>query len=135
MSDKIHLSHINPPVIHAPSGYTHIVVAQPGRLAYISGQVALDHDGKLVGEGDIVVQARQVFENLRAALATLGADFGSLIKLNFYAVDASRIQEIRDVRNEFLGTNAPPASTFVIVKSLVRPELLIEIEAVALLPD
>jgi enamine deaminase RidA (YjgF/YER057c/UK114 family) len=129
------LSHINPPEIHPPFGYTHVVEVQPGRIAYISGQVAIDPAGNIVGEGDIVAQARQVFENLKLVLADLGADFGSVIKFNFYAVDASRNQAIRDVRNEYLGTNPPPASTFVIVKGLVRPELMIEIEAVAALPD
>lgn len=128
------LRHINPQSIHPPVGYTHIVEAQPGRLAYISGQVSFDHEGKLVGEDDIVAQARQVFENLKAALAALGTDFSSVIKLNYFAVDASRLAEIRELRDEYLAGSPHPASTFVIVKGLVRPELLIEIEAVALLP-
>jgi enamine deaminase RidA (YjgF/YER057c/UK114 family) len=118
--------------MHPPTGYTHIVVVQPGRIAYISGQVALNPAGELVGEGDIVAQTRQVFENIAAALKSLGADFGSVVKLNYYAVDVSRLAEIREVRSQYL-TADPPASTFVVVKGLVRPELLIEVEAVVAL--
>ena len=128
------LKHINPEGVHPPTGYTHIVEVQPGRIAYISGQVAINPVGEFVGEGDIVVQARQVFENIKAALAALGTDFSSVIKLNYYAVDVSRLAEIREVRNEYLPKDSPPASTFVVVKALVRRELLIEIEAVVALP-
>jgi enamine deaminase RidA (YjgF/YER057c/UK114 family) len=128
------LKHANPDGIHSPTGYTHVVEVQPGRVAYISGQVAFNQAGQLVGEGDIVAQTRQVFENIKGALAAIGADFSAVIKLNYYAVDVSRLAEIREVRNEYL-TNPPPASTFVVVKGLVRPELLIEIEAVVALPS
>jgi enamine deaminase RidA (YjgF/YER057c/UK114 family) len=127
------LKRINPTNIHPPAGYTHVVEVQPGRMAYISGQVAVDAAGKIVGEGDIVAQARQVMENLKSALAELGADFTNVIKINYYAVDVSRLAEIRAVRDEYL--TEPPASTFVVVKALVLPELLIEIEAVVALPD
>ena len=131
MGDR--LRHINPADLNRPTGYTQIVEVQPGRVAYISGQIAEDEAGQVVGDDDIVVQTRQVFENLTSALAALGADFGSVIKLNYYAVDVSRMAEIRAVRDEYI--QAPPASTFVVVKGLVRPELLIEIEAVVALPD
>jgi enamine deaminase RidA (YjgF/YER057c/UK114 family) len=119
--------------MHPPTGYTHVVEVQPGRIAYISGQVAFNSAGELVGSGDIVAQTRQVFENLKSALAGLNATFADVIKLNYYAVDASRLAEIRDVRNQYI--SAPPASTFVVAKGLVRPELLIEIEAVVALPS
>ncbi len=129
MTDR--LKHTNPEGIHPPTGYTHVVEVQSGRLAYISGQVAYNKGGELVGEGDIVAQTRQVFQNIKTTLDALGTDFGSVIKLNYYAVDVSRLAEIREVRNEFLTT--PPASTFVVVKGLVRPELLIEVEAIVAL--
>jgi len=127
------LRYINPETMHPPVGYTHIVEVQPGRIAYISGQVAINPAGELVGEGDIVAQARQVFQNLKSALAALGADFEDVIKINYYAVDATRLAEIRQVRSEFL-KGPSPASTFVMVKGLVLPTLLIEIEAVVALP-
>ena len=129
------LLRLNPAGMHQPVGYTHVVQAQPGRLAYVSGQVSIDPAGNIVHAGDIVSQTRQVFENLKAALAALNTGFDSVIKLNYYAVDGSRLAEIRAVRDEFLAGSEPPASTFVIVKALVRPELLIEVEAVALLPN
>jgi enamine deaminase RidA (YjgF/YER057c/UK114 family) len=125
------LTYTNPEGMHPPVGYTHVVEVQPGPVAYISGQVALNKAGELVGEGDIVAQTRQVFENIRSALTAIGTNFGAVIKLSYYAVDVSRIAEIREVRNEYL--SEPPASTFVVVKGLVRPDLLIEIEAVVAL--
>jgi enamine deaminase RidA (YjgF/YER057c/UK114 family) len=127
------LRYVNPEALHQPIGYTHIVEVQAGRIAYISGQVAFSKAGKLVGEDDIVMQTRQVFENLKDALEALNASFADLIKLNYYAVDASRLAEIREVRNQYVAR--PPASTFVVVKGLARPEFLIEIEAVVALPS
>ena len=127
-------SRTNPETIHPPTGYTHIVEVQPGRVAYISGQVAFNQAGELVAEGSIVAQTRQGFENIKTALAAVGADFSHVIKLNYYAVDVSRLAEIRAVRNDYLAA-PPPASTFVVVKGLVIPELLIEIEAVVALPS
>jgi enamine deaminase RidA (YjgF/YER057c/UK114 family) len=124
---------INPDELAPPTGYTHVVTVK-GRLAFISGQVAYDKAGKLVGDGDVAAQTRQVFENLKAALAELGVDFKSVVKVNYYAIDETGLQEIRKVRSEYLG-DKPPASTFVFVKGLVRPELLIEVEAIVALPD
>jgi enamine deaminase RidA (YjgF/YER057c/UK114 family) len=132
MNEAERLKYINPEGLHPPTGYTHVVEVQPGRVAYISGQVAFNNNGELVGDGDIVAQTRQVFENLKSALTELGTDFSAVIKLNYYAVDVSRLAEIREVRSEYLTT--APASTFVVVKGLVRPELLIEIDAVVALP-
>jgi enamine deaminase RidA (YjgF/YER057c/UK114 family) len=131
MTDR--LRYINPEALHPPTGYTHIVEVQPGRVAYISGQVAFNKAGELVGEADIVVQARQVFENLKDALEALNATFADVIKFTYYAVDASRLAGIREVRNQYVST--PPASTFVVVGGLARPEFLIEIEAVVALPS
>jgi enamine deaminase RidA (YjgF/YER057c/UK114 family) len=73
MTDR--LRYVNPEALHQPIGYTHVVEVQPGRIAYISGQVAFSKAGELVGEGDIVTQTRQVFENLKDALAALNASF------------------------------------------------------------
>jgi enamine deaminase RidA (YjgF/YER057c/UK114 family) len=131
MTDR--LRHVNPGALQSPAGYTHVVEVQPGRLAYISGQVAFNKAGELIGEGDIVAQTRQVFENVKGALAALDATFADVIKLNYYAVDASRLADIREVRNQYVST--PPASTFVVVNGLAQPEFLIEIEAVVALPS
>jgi enamine deaminase RidA (YjgF/YER057c/UK114 family) len=124
----------NPDTIHAPFGYTHVVEVLAGRPVYISGQVAMDSAGNLVGPGDVPAQARQVFENLRAALAAVGATFDDVVKLNYYLVDASELPAVRAVRNEYVDVDHPPASTAVEVRRLFHDDYLIEVEAVAILP-
>ena len=124
----------NPPTLSAPTGYTHIVeVTGPNKTIYISGQIAYDKDGKLVGAGDMQAQAEQVFKNLEAALTAAGAKFSDVVKMNSYITDMSRIQAVRDVRARYF-KDSVPASTFVQVAGLVRPDLLLEIEVVAVLP-
>jgi len=126
---------INPEGVAKPAGYTHVVkVSAPGRLIFMSGQVALDGEGNVVGKGDVERQLRQVYANLRAALASAGATFDDVIKLNTYMVDiAGGIDAYRKVRSEFLGGAKPPASTLVEVRRLASAEFLVEIEAVAAL--
>jgi enamine deaminase RidA (YjgF/YER057c/UK114 family) len=124
---------INPETIHRPTGYTHVVQVTAGRPAYIAGQVAFDQTGALVGPGDIRAQAGQVFENLRAALASVGAGFEQVVKLNLYLVDISQLPAVREVRDQYVNTARPPASTAVEVRRLVLDDLLIEVEAVAIL--
>ena len=140
------LTHIPAPEGVAPGrGYTH-VVAGTGRFVAISGQVAFDEHGAVVGVGDPAAQARQVFENLRRCLAAAGATFDDVIKLTYFVTDVAHMPSIRTVRDEFLGTGTgtatgtgtgagtgtPPASTAVQVAALVFPDLLLEIEALAL---
>jgi enamine deaminase RidA (YjgF/YER057c/UK114 family) len=118
-------------------GYAHAVTAS-GRLAFIAGQVAVDGEGRLVGEGDLAAQTRQVLTNLRNVLATLGADWADVARLTWYVLDASQVQTIRDIRDEFLqpalGGRPNPASTLLQVAGLARPELLVEVDAVVALP-
>lgn len=125
---------LNPDGVHKPVGYSHVAEVVSGRLIYVAGQVAVDPSGKIVGEGDIAAQTRQVFENLKANLAAVNADFGALIKLTYFALDPAGIPAIRQIRDEYVDTQSPPTSTLVIVKGLARPEFLVEIEAVAVLP-
>jgi enamine deaminase RidA (YjgF/YER057c/UK114 family) len=132
---KVNARFINPPTLSKPRGYTHVVEVQSGRPVYIAGQVALDKDGNLVGKDDFKAQCVQVFENLKAALASVGADFSQVVKLNNYATDASQLQVFRDVRDQYVNVAEPPASTFVQVTKLAREEWLIEVEAIALLPQ
>ena len=132
MTTQGRLTHIPAPEGVAPGrGYTH-VVSGSGRLAAISGQVAFDESGQIVGQGDAEAQARQVFENLRRCLAAAGATFDDVIKLTYFVTDAAYMPSIRTVRDEFLGTGPLPASTAVQVAALVVPDLLLEIEALAL---
>jgi enamine deaminase RidA (YjgF/YER057c/UK114 family) len=132
MSD-VSANFINPEGMHRPTGYTHVVEVTAGRPVYISGQVALDGAGELVGPGDVAAQARQVFENLQAALGSVGAGFEQVVKLTFYLVDATQMPAVREVRDRYVDTARPPASTAVEVRRLVRDDLLVEVEAVAIL--
>jgi enamine deaminase RidA (YjgF/YER057c/UK114 family) len=119
----------------SPLGYSHVAEVRGGRTLYISGQLALDKDGNLVGRGDFPAQVKQVFENLKARLEEAGASFKDMVKLNFYITDASDIQALRDIRNNYINTENPPASTLVVVKQLVREEYLIEVEAIAVVGE
>jgi enamine deaminase RidA (YjgF/YER057c/UK114 family) len=127
------LDHIAPPGVAPGNGYTH-VVAGTGRLVAISGQIAIDNAGQLVGRDDAGAQARQVFENLGRCLTAAGATFDNVIKLTYFVTDVAWLPAIRRVRDTFVDTARPPASTAVQVIALVRPELLLEIEALAVIP-
>jgi reactive intermediate/imine deaminase len=124
------MRHLNPPSFPKPNGYTHVVEASGGRTLYVSGQVSLDSAGKVVGAGDVGAQARQVFENLKVALAAANASLENIVKITVFITDLSGLQEFRKLRNEYFPKN-PPASSLVKVAGLVLPELLIEIEAIA----
>ncbi|HXT36416.1 MAG TPA: RidA family protein [Chloroflexota bacterium] len=134
MTPPAHLTFTNPPTLATPPGYTQVVVVTGGRTIYIAGQVALDPRGVLVGAGDLQAQTRQVFINLQAALAAAGATFADVVKLNYYLLDAGGLPVLREVRDSFVNTANPPASTLVEVRRLARDEFLIEIEAIASVP-
>ena len=121
---------VNPPGLYPPNGYTHVVEATGGRTVYISGQVPMDAKGNVVGAGDFRAQVTQVFENLKTALAAAGAEFGDVVKSNYYVMDMSNIAVLREVRAKYVGA-APPASTLVEVKKLANDAFLVEIEVVA----
>ena len=124
---------INPQALGRPPGYTHVVeVTAPGRIVYIAGQLGVDRDGKVVG--DFRRQAVQTFENLKTALAAVGAQFRHVVKLNNYLVDRAHLPTFREVRDGYLAENDRPASTTIAISGLAREGALIEIEAVAVLP-
>jgi len=116
-------------------GYSQAVEIRRGRIIYVAGQVALDRSGKVVGEGDMRAQAQQTFENLKAALEASGANFEDVIKLNYYFSDITQLSVVREVRDQFINTANPPASTAVEVKRLFREPFLIEVEAIAVVPE
>jgi enamine deaminase RidA (YjgF/YER057c/UK114 family) len=126
------LDHIDPPDLAPANGYTH-VVAGTGRLIAISGQIALDESGELVGRDDPEAQARQIFENLRRCLHAAGATFDDVVKLTYFVTDIAWLSAVRTVRDTFVDPARPPASSAVQVVSLVRPDLLMEIEALAVI--
>ncbi|MGA6222173.1 RidA family protein [Streptomyces umbrinus] len=129
------LTRISAPDGVAPAAaYTHVVMGT-GRFVAVSGQLALDEDGKLVGEGDPAAQARQVFENLRRCLAAAGATFDDVVKLTFFVTDMAYMPAVRAARDEHISPGRLPAASAVQVAALVSPDFLMEIEAFALLPQ
>ena len=128
------IQRMNPPGLSTPTGYTHIVSARGGRTIYISGQVAYDAKGQLVGRGDLAAQTKQVFANLDTALKAAGATFNDVVKSNYYMLDASQVQVIREIRSQYF-TKDLPASTLVEVRRLANPDFLIEIEVIAVLAE
>ena len=121
----------NPPTLSTPTGYTHVVeVTGPAKTVYIAGQIAFDKEGKVVGAGDMAAQAEQVFKNLQAALEAAGAKFSDVVKMNTYITDMAKAPAVREVRARYFGQTAP-ASTLVQVVKLARPELLLEVEVIA----
>ena len=126
----------NPETIAKPPGYTHVVeVTGPARMVYIAGQLGLDRSGKMAGgPGDFRAQAVQAFENLKAALAAAGAGFEHVVKVNNYLVDMKHLPIFREVRDSYVNTQSPPASTTVAISQLARDGALFEIEAIAVLP-
>lgn len=115
------------------ASYSPGIVVKGETYLFISGQVAFDEDGHVVGKGDMVAQARHVFEKIRSILTKAGVDFSSVVKTNYYVTDVSKFPKVADLRSEYFKDNYP-ASTMVEVKGLVNKDLLIEIEAVAIIP-
>ena len=125
---------INPPEIAPANGYTHVVEVSNSKMIFIAGQVAFDTAGNLVGKDDLKAQTQQVFENLKAGLAAVGADFSHVVKFTYFMLDISQIVVVRSVRDTYINTSQPPASSAVEVRKLFRDDVLIEIEAIAAIP-
>ncbi len=126
--------------VPAPEGigpaphYSHVVWGT-GRFVAVSGQCALDERGAVVGEGDPAAQARQVFENLRRCLAAAGATFDDVVKLTYFVTDIAHLPAVREAREAVIPQDRLPASSAVQVSALFRPELLVEVEAFAVVPE
>jgi 2-iminobutanoate/2-iminopropanoate deaminase len=126
---------LDPEGLPAPVGpYSNVVTTPPGRLVFCAGQVALDANGELVGAGDVVAQTRQVMENLGIALEAAGATFADVVRVVNYITDVDLFGQMAAVRREYL-VEPYPASTLVEVSALIYPELVIEIEAMAVVAD
>jgi enamine deaminase RidA (YjgF/YER057c/UK114 family) len=128
---------IQPKGISASPSYTHVVTAKGGRTVWISGQVAQNAKGEIVGKGDLKVQLTQVYENLKLALASVGATFNDVVKVNTYIVNykPSMRADVREVRAKFMGAANPPASTLVGVQALATEDYLVEIEMTAVVKE
>jgi 2-iminobutanoate/2-iminopropanoate deaminase len=127
----------NPNALAKPPGYSYVVEATgPNRTIYFAGQLGVDTDNKFVGApGDFRAQCARAFDNMTLALKSAGAGWSDVVKINNFLVDIeSNMAAFREVRDRYLNTKAPPASTTIGVPALARPGGLFEIEAIAVLP-
>lgn len=132
----MHISRSNPSTVASPIGtYSHAVRVETGEAVwiYVSGQIAQDAQGTLVGSGDLPAQTEQVFRNLVTVLEANGASFDDVVKIQTFLTTMDELQGSRDVRARYL-PDEPPASTAVQVAALMVPEALIEVEVVAVVP-
>jgi enamine deaminase RidA (YjgF/YER057c/UK114 family) len=134
MSNENNFQLLIPDTMPKPVGYSQVGVVSGGTLVFIAGQVALDRSGNVIGKDDFRAQAQQVFENLKSAVEVAGGTLNDVIKLNTYFLDSSHLPQFREVRDRYINLSQPPASTAVQVSKLFRPEFLIEVEAVAVVP-
>ena len=120
--------YINPGTLAALDGFTHAV--KVGLTIYVSGEVALDSTGQLVGPGDLRAQARQAFANLRGVLQAAGGDVANLMKITTYITKLEDFPAVAEARTATFKGELP-ASTLIVVKALFHPDFLIEVEGVA----
>ncbi len=123
---------MNPDVVAVPLKpyYSNCVRSDAGPLLWISGQVALDRDGKMVGEGDLRAQAVQVLENIKGILFESNATMDDIVKVTVYVTDIRAFNDIADIREQYFPKDGP-SSVICEVSALAWPEFMIEIEAVA----
>jgi enamine deaminase RidA (YjgF/YER057c/UK114 family) len=128
---------LNPSTMPPTRGYTHTVeTTGPGRTIYIAGQLGMTPDSKFAGApGDFRAQCVQCFENLKLALAAVGAGFEHVVKVTNYFIDIAHLPVYLEIRDRYVNTKAPPASTAVQISKLARPDALFEIEAIAVVPN
>jgi enamine deaminase RidA (YjgF/YER057c/UK114 family) len=128
---------LKPEGLAPANGYSHVVVAKPGKLVFIAGQVANDKQGKVVGKDDLKAQAVQVFANLKTALAAAGATFDDVVKITWYvkSYKPEFLPTLREVRNAYVNKDKPPASTLVGVAALFQDDYLLEVDAIAVVPE
>ena len=136
---KSGVTYVNPPSAGPPQGmYSHVARMPAGEIAFIAGQVAIDAKGTPVGVGDIAAQVPVVFDNLGKILKDLGADFQSVVQFTTYITSADYIQAFMSARAALFPKLFPdgkyPPNTLLVIDRLVKPEFLIEIEAIARLP-
>jgi enamine deaminase RidA (YjgF/YER057c/UK114 family) len=122
---------LNPATMPSPYGYSQVVDVTARRTVYLAGQVPLDERNELVGAGDFPAQVRQTFENVRRGLEAVGLTFDDVVKMHMYLTDIANLPALRDVRDEFVNTDSPPASTTMQVAALFRPEVMFELDVTA----
>jgi 2-iminobutanoate/2-iminopropanoate deaminase len=125
----------NPPTVSKSNGYSHAAEIDLGKskMLIISGQVAMDVEGKVVGENNFEQQTEQVFKNIKAIIENSGGTMNDVVKITIYLRDVSNITKFREIRNKYINVNNPPASTLVEITDLARDEFLVEVEATAVI--
>jgi enamine deaminase RidA (YjgF/YER057c/UK114 family) len=125
---------LNPEGLPVPRGsYSLVAVAQPGRMVFIAGQTASDPEGNVVGVGDVRAQTRYIIQKIQRAVEAVGGTINDVVAMNVFTTDVRYHHDINETRREVLGSNFP-TSTMVQVVALARPELLLEINAIAVIP-
>ena len=134
MPQDIARENIFPAGISKPTGHwTTVTTARPGKLVFVSGLTAKNERGELVGVGDIRAQTRQVCENLKLAMRSAGGTLADIVRVDVYIREMAGFEGIHEIRREYFGSN-PPASTMVAVSAFTHPDMLIEINAIGVLP-
>jgi 2-iminobutanoate/2-iminopropanoate deaminase len=126
----------DPVTVPSAKGYSQAVEIDlgPSKMIMLSGQVPLNKEGELVGNNDLSKQAEQVFVNIRHIVEGAGGSMNDIVKLNYYMINVSEVKLLREVRDKFINIKTPPTSTLVQVSRLFRDDILIEIEATAVIP-
>lgn len=129
--------HINPKGLLESPAFSQVITTQGnGKTIYISGQNAVNEKAELVGKGDLSSQTEQVMQNLKIALQSCGADFSDLVKLNIHLLSGQDARKGFEVSQKFLGTiSKQPIITVLFVSGFVNPEYLVEIDAIAFVPE
>jgi len=120
--------YFSPESLPPTRGYSQVV--KVGNTVYIAGQVGITIDGNVVSKGDAATQARQIWQNLEAAVKSAGGELENIVKTTTYVTDITHSAAARQVRAELFPTN-PPTSTLLVVSQLASPDYLMEIEAIA----
>lgn len=127
---------INPPEVVKPNGYSQAAVIDLGtsKMVILSGQVPLNVKGELIGKDNFEQQAEQVFVNIQKMMAAAGGKMSDIVKLSYFILDTKNLKTLRAVRDKYIDVQHPPASTLVQVSGLFREDVLLEIEATAVVP-
>ena len=126
---------VNPEALGPPRGYTYLVdVNRPSRILFLAGQLGTDTTGKVVS-ADFQAQATQAYENIKTALADVGAKFDDVVKMTVYLTDIrTQLPLHREIRDKYVNKAAPPASTTIEISRLAREGGLIEVNVTAVVP-
>ena len=134
MTNSVSRENLLPAGLAKPTGHwTTVTTARPGKLVFVSGLLPKNESGAIVGTGDIRAQTRQVCENLRLAMVAAGGTLKDVVRVDVYIKDMALFPDIHDIRREYFGDN-PPASTMVAITAFTHPDVLIEINAIGVLP-